>query len=70
MARCWECEATIRRPIVVTIGVPPGHPRPLPLCPSCYETHYLPLVAELAADAAHRDPPIPRRRAPGVRRAL
>jgi hypothetical protein len=68
LVECWECERMTRRPIAVTIEVRGGHPLHVQLCPSCYRTYYVPLIAEASADGAHRDPPAPTRGTPGARR--
>lgn len=59
MVTCWECEIRTSRPIAVTIEMPTGHRPHVQLCPSCYETHYLPLIAEASADRAARTEPSP-----------
>jgi hypothetical protein len=46
MVNCWECEAKTTRPVTVMVGTPVGLPRRLNFCPSCYQRHYMPLVAE------------------------
>ena len=61
---CWECEVATSRPIAVTIELPPGHPLRVPLCPPCYRTCYLPLVAEAGVGGADVSPPTPIDRAP------
>src|SRR3954453_13173222 len=43
---CWECEAMTSKPVIVSVAIPPGEIGPLPLCPSCYRTCYVPLIAE------------------------
>ena len=63
---CWECEATTSQAIVVTIELPTGHAPRVQLCPSCYQMHYLPLIAESAVDGAHEAPAESTRRNPGT----
>ena len=46
MVNCWECEAKTNRPVTVLVASPIGLPRRLSFCPSCYQRHYLLLVAE------------------------
>jgi hypothetical protein len=71
VTECWECEAAMSEPFGATIVLPTGHPPVVQLCPSCFQTHYLPLIAEISADAVRRDPPIPTDRTPqDVRRTL
>jgi len=43
--------------VAVTIGMPTGHRPRVQLCPWCYRTHYLPLIAELAVEVVHEAPP-------------
>jgi hypothetical protein len=52
MVSCWECEAKTVRPVPVLVRAPIGAPRRLDLCPSCYRSHYLPLVAEAVEQSA------------------
>lgn len=66
MAECWECEATTSQPVTVTIVLPTGLSPRVRLCPSCYRTYYLPLIAEASADGAHQAPPSPETRATGA----
>ncbi|HZO27554.1 MAG TPA: hypothetical protein VFH48_16380 [Chloroflexota bacterium] len=66
MATCWECEATTSQAIVVTIELPSGHGPRVQLCPSCYQMHYLPLIAESAADGVREAPAESTRRSPGT----
>jgi hypothetical protein len=68
MTCCWECERATSRPITVTIGLPTGHIPRVQLCPPCYQTHYLPLIAELSIEGAHQVPPAPTHRTTGIRR--
>ena len=56
MVACWECDGTANRPISVTIELPTGHRPRVQLCPSCYELHYLPLIAEMSADRMRQAP--------------
>lgn len=67
MSMCWECGATSSSPVTAMLPAVSGTPRRFRLCPTCYEDHYLPLLAESTALAerhrAHAAPPRPRRRA-------
>ena len=42
---CWECDRRTARPRTVMLRATTGCIGPLVLCPRCYRTCYLPLVA-------------------------
>jgi hypothetical protein len=46
IARCWECETTTDRPVIVTLHAATRHVGRLSLCPSCYLACYLPLAPD------------------------
>jgi hypothetical protein len=55
MPTCWECGNETRATMPATLHLKDGAPRQFPLCPACYEAHYLPLLTEDAGDT----PPAP-----------
>lgn len=56
---CWECEAATSQPIAVTIEMTTRHRPRVQLCPSCYRSCYLLLIAETTIDGAHEAPTPP-----------
>jgi len=52
---CWECDVETDRPVTVRLEASTGRVGPFALCPQCFRTHYLPLMA----DKTPR--PVPRR---------
>ena len=67
MTTCWECEAMTSQSLAATFAVPSGAVGSLELCPSCYRTCYLPLIAEASVDASRQDRLLPTRATPGAR---
>jgi hypothetical protein len=49
---CWECEAQTADPVTVILGTPATIIGRLPLCSTCYEACYRPLVRQPSAPEA------------------
>ena len=45
MTTCWECGAGTDRPQAASVRWASGATRTFQLCPTCYQDHYLPLIA-------------------------
>ena len=53
---CWECDTPTVDPINAPLPLPSGNSVTITLCKDCFETRYVTLLRELAADplATHR----------------